>query len=160
MRAARLGLLVLIAVATASQVAAAQTEVTALERFQLFNNCEPMFLVVENLDSGELEIGLTEQRLQAAAESRLRGARLYTSTRGPYLYVNINTFSVAFSVKLEYNKLLFDAASGSAYPATTWEVGSTGTHGRNAEYIVSVLSGLLDQFLTEYLRVNEAACER
>ena len=143
------------------QGAAGQTEVTAYDRFRLFNNCEPMFLVVENLDSGELEIGLTEQRLQAAAESRLRGARLYSSTRGtPYLYVNINTFSVAFNVILEYKKLLFDAASVSSYPATTWRVGSTGTHGRNAEYIVSVLSGLLDEFLTAYLRVNEAACER
>ena len=151
----------LIAVATTPQAVAAQAEVAALDRFKLFNNCEPMYLLVENLDSDDLEIGLTEQRLQAAAESRLRGARLYSSTRGtPYLYVNINTFSVAFSVRLEYNKLLFDAASVSSYPATTWKVGSTGTHGRNAEYIVSVLSGLLDEFLTAYLRVNEAACER
>ena len=158
MRAARLGLLVPIAVAATVHGAAAQT---AGERFQLFNDCRPMYLLVESLDSNELELGLTEQRLQAAAESRLRGARLYSSTRGaPYLYVNINTFSVAFSVRLEYNKLLFDAASVSSYPATTWNVGSTGTHGRSAEYIVSSLSGLLDQFLTEYLRVNEDACER
>ena len=161
MRAARLGLLVLIAVATASQVAAAQTEVTAHERFQLFNNCGPMYLIVEGLRGGELEIGLTEQRLQAAVESRLRGARLYSSTaRTPYLYVNVNLFSVAFSLRVEYKKLLLDGASGTSYVATTWEAAGTGTHGRNPEFIVSTLSGYMDEFLTEYLRVNEAACER
>ena len=33
-----------------------------------------------------------------------------------------------------------------------------GTHGQSAEFIVSNLSGTLDKFLTEYLRMNESAC--
>ena len=33
-----------------------------------------------------------------------------------------------------------------------------GAHGQNANFIVSSLSELLDKFLAEYLRVNEAAC--
>ena len=157
MRAARLGLLVLIAVAATPQVAAAQTA----ERFRLFNDCRPMSLVVEGLGSDELELGLTEQRLQAAVESRLRGARLYESRADDaYFYVNVNVFGPAFSVSLEYNKLVLDLASGATNFATTWNVRGTGTHGRNAEYIVSSLSGFLDEFLTEYLRVNEATCER
>lgn len=46
------------------------------ERFELFNACRPMRLVVEGLPDRAAAIGLTEQSLQAAAESRLRGARL------------------------------------------------------------------------------------
>ena len=42
--------------------------------------------------------------------------------------------------------------------AETWTAGSVGTHGSKADDIVSKLSELLDKFLTNYLRVNEAAC--
>ena len=53
-------------------------ESTDFERFQLFNNCEPMSLVVRlNITKGETGRNLTKERLQFAAESRLRGARLF-----------------------------------------------------------------------------------
>ena len=160
MRAARLGLLVLIAVATASQVAAAQTEVTARERFQLFNNCEPMYLIVEDVSDDAVDIGLTRERLQFAVESRLRSARLYTSTPFPFLSVAVTVLGVAFNLNVQYFKQTVDVASGESYASPTWGRTSTGTHSRDPEFIVSALSGYMDQFLTEYLRVNEAACER
>ena len=71
MLTATLGLLALVAVA-----APGQDSETTLNRFQLFNNCEPMRLVVEDLSDDAKEIGLTTERLVVAAESRLRGARL------------------------------------------------------------------------------------
>ena len=160
MRAARLGLLVLIAVATAPQVAAAQTEVTALDRFRLFNDCRPLFLFVEDVSDDAVDIGLTRERLQFAVESRLRSARLYTSTTSPFLSVTVTVLGVAFNLNVKYFKQTVDVASGESYPSPTWWRHSTGTHRRDPEFIVSALSGYMDQFLTEYLRVNEAACER
>ena len=134
-------------------------EVTDIDRFQLFNNCDPMALVVESLHDDAADIGLTEERLQFAAESRLRGARLYTSDRSrPYLYVNVNVAGKAFSTSLKYVKKMRNLATGNTGVASAWSRGITGTHGEAAEFIISGLSGLLDRFLTEYLRVNESAC--
>ena len=117
MSAARLGLLVLMAVAATVQGAAAQTEVSEYDRFQLFNNCEPMYLVVEPLPDEAADIGLTEQRLQFAVESRLRGARLYNSTRGtPFLYVEVKVAGAAFSLSLVYVKQTVDVVERRELP--------------------------------------------
>ena len=77
---------------------------------------------------------------------------------GAYLYLNVNVVGAAFNISLDYKKNVRDLASDEVYTATTWDGGAVGTHGGNAEYIVSGVSMYLDQFLTEYLRVNEAAC--
>ena len=146
----------LLAVAMAT---APVQDVTDFDRFRLFNNCESMFLLVESLGDDAADIGLTKERLQVAAESRLRGARLFTLDRNrPYLYVNVNVSSRAFSTSLVYTKNMRDLATGITGAASAWERGLTGTHGKDAEYVVSSLSVLLDKFLTEYLRVNESAC--
>ena len=134
----------------------------SFERFQLFNNCEPMDLMVSDFNDIEYaeNIGLSKERVQFAVESRLRGARLFRSSPGvPLLLVSVNFAGEAFTTNISYYKSLLDPASGSRGVATTWEEGSVGTHGRTgADFILSSLSGLLDKFLTEYLRVNESAC--
>ena len=76
----------------------------------------------------------------------------------PFLYVRVDAVGRAFHVALEYHKQVVDVASDEAYATRTWRVGGTGTG--DVDYIVSALSRYLDEFLTEYLRVNEAACER
>ena len=134
-----------------------------LERFRLFNACSPMELVIETLTDKEATIGLTKEALQAAVESRLRTARLYTvdSAKANYswLYVNILVVVRAYSIRVLYHKRVTDEF-GETFPAPTWGAvkGTTGTHGGNADYIVSSLSRHLDNFLAEYLRVNESAC--
>ena len=155
MMTAKLGLLALVAVA-----ATGQDFETRFNRFQLFNNCQPMRLLVEPLPDAAADIELTEERLVLAAESRLRGARLYTAEGfGAYLYLNVNVVGDAFNISLEYRKNVRDLASGEVYLTTTWDTGAAGMHGRTgAEFIVSGVSRYLDQFLTEYLRVNEVAC--
>ena len=131
------------------------------ERFRLFNACNHMNLVVEHLNDDAAAIGLTEDALQTAAESRLRAARLYTddSKRAlwSYLYVRVTVSGLAFSLSVKYNKMMTDDF-GRAGSVPTWETGSAGRHGRDAGYIVSALSQHLDKFLAAYLRVNEAAC--
>ena len=91
-------------------------EVSAYDRFRLFNECRPMRLIVETLDDDALAIDLTEDSIQAAVESRLRSARLYDSesTIGAYLYINVNVLgsgSTAYSLTLAYNKPLLDPVS-------------------------------------------------
>ncbi|MDE0455924.1 MAG: hypothetical protein OXI15_01405 [Chromatiales bacterium] len=129
-------------------------------RFQLYANCEPMNLIVEELHPVAADIGLKLESIVAAAESRLRSARLYRSAAMPYLYVNVILTRTAFGIRLEYNKSVFDAHSGEVFSAATWLVSSAGSHGSDSSYIMSAISEHLDQFLVEYLRVNEEACER
>ena len=122
-----------------------------IARFELFADCRPMYLVVESLSPHASKIGLTKEAIRAAAESRLRSARLYRSIRSaPYLYINVNVVGRGFSI-----------SSGNRGLATTWDRGSAGTHGGSgANYILSSISRHMDEFLVEFLRVNEKACEK
>ena len=56
-------------------------DVSDFDRFQLFNECRPIDLVVADYGvsgrSGWTNIGLTMDRIQTMAESRLRAGRLY-----------------------------------------------------------------------------------
>ena len=154
MMTAKLGLLALVMVSATGQDAP-----TPYDRFQLFNNCQPMRLAVEELPDAAADIKLTTERLVLAAESRLRGARLYTEDFDqPFLYLNVNVVGAAFNTSLEYRKHVLDPVTSEYFWTTTWDAGATGQHGGDAEYIVSDVSYQLDRFLTEYLRVNEAAC--
>ncbi len=145
---------------TASTVQA--QAVSDLDRFKLFNACRPMELVVEELRPNAQEIGLTEERIQLAAESRLRAARLYTESREKanytYLYVYIHVVGHVFTIVVSYYKLVTDQVNNSNGLAITWIADSTGTHGGDAGFIIQGLSSHLDEFLAGYLRVNESAC--
>ena len=113
----------------------------------------------------EAEIGLTEERIQTIAESRLRAARLYQDGgldallwADHYLYVNVLVVGNAFTFKVGYHKKLHDEKSGMSNFAQTWTTGAAGTHGRDAGYILQNLSENIDRFIVEYLRVNEGSC--
>lgn len=152
--------LLLSALALPFSASGAAGEITDHKRFQLFNYCRPMRLLVEDLSDGASKIGLTKEAIQATAESRLRSARLYDSGASHYLYVNVNVVGRAHSISLEFIKRVRDILSGNTGMATTWDVGSTGTHGGSANYILSLISQRMDKFLVEFLRVNEKACEK
>ena len=137
-------------------------DVSDIDRFQLFNECGPMKLAVTQYkdNAAWADIGLTVDRLQTMAESRLRAARLYDARALPYLYVNVNVVGRGFSWGMDYKKLVYDAVSDETFYATTWNIGSAGTHGRDAGFILQGLSEHLDRFILEYLRVNEHACDQ
>lgn len=162
----------LISVLLALTCCAAGAEDGTLEdrraRFELFNNCTPMDFVIEHLDADMANIGLTEDALTAAVESRLRAARVFESepSMGAYLYVNVNTLDresthqtiVGYSIGVSFNKYLLDPRYDSSGMASTWNVGSIGRGG--GAHILSNVSRHLDRFLMEYLRVNEEACTK
>lgn len=125
----------------------------------LYTACQPIALVVESLPDGAADIGLSKQAVVNAGESRLRSARIYDQSAQAYLYININVVGGAHSIDLRLNKVLFDPLTQSQIAAVTWTLGGTGTHGRNAQYILGGLSEYLDSFLVDFLRVNESACD-
>ena len=159
MRRRIIWLVLLAIVAPAPAARAFAQEVSAFDRFQLFNECRPMRLTVERLPADAAEIDLTEAAIQAAVESRLRSARLYDADADPYLYVNVFVVGRAYAFDLEYKKVVYDQVSTELGFAATWKSGNVGTHGGGAAFILSNLAGHMDRFLVEYLRVNESACD-
>lgn len=153
---------------TANKNAQFEAEITAeekerFERFDLFNSCKPVYLWIGELPDSATAIGLTEEALQAAAESRLRIAQLYTedASKSDYalLSVAVAMGSLIFDTTVSYKKALTDAF-GVTGLATTWNSRTMITfHEGKPSLIVSDLSQHLDKFLAAYLRVNEEACE-
>ena len=138
-----------------------------LDRFNLWNDCRPIDLVIENLSDGAAEIGLELEDIEIAARSRMRSARLYTEEAPTpqsledyhRLYINVAVVGNAFNISIEYDKYVHHLPSDGANLATTWDTGGTGTHGQDANYIISTLSQYMDRFIDEYLRVNDSACD-
>ena len=131
------------------------------QQFDLFVNCQPMNLVVEPLNPGAMMIGLTNRDIAMAAESRLRSARLYAYDRASSrLHIIVAVTGMAFSIVLTFEKILHDNITKLDGFASTWVQGFTGTHGRIKAYVLSALSSQMDEFLFEYRRVNERACEK
>lgn len=153
------------AVVTAPFLAIAQgsNTPTNLDYFKLWNKCAPTELVVESLSSKAIEIGLSIERIETLARSRLRAARIYSDwSSETYLYVRVTVGSTYYGLDIQFKKILFDAlssekADGQGF-ATTWDRGSAGSHGQDAGYIVQHVSEHIDEFIDEYLRVNAEAC--
>ena len=137
----------------------------SFDRFELWNACKPVRLFVyptgseEDLSDNASKIGLTEERIETLVRSRLRAARIYDAdVYSPYLYVNVNVFNITFSINLEFKKLVIDTVSREQGTAKTWGIRSTGTHGRDAGFILQAVSEHTDEFIDEYLRVNAKSC--
>ena len=145
-----------------------------VERFELFAHCRPMRLLVENLSNDAKELGLSEDVIWTAAESRLRSAGIYTEEVEPFgrmLYVRVGVAGGAYAVEVDFLKSfvdyslavetdsLLDALQSGGYgKATTWDSSGLGTHGTRPEVVMGEVARHLDRFLADYLRVNEDHC--
>ena len=134
--------------------------VTRFDRFRLWDNCQPMDLIVASTSKDTNDLRLTKETIATAVRSRLRAARLYDTSALPFVRVYVQIVGSAFSTDFRYYKMVKDLASGHENAATSWSRGSTGTHGRDSSYILSAISEHTDEFIDEYLRVNEEACAR
>ncbi len=105
-------------------------------------------------------IGLTEERIRAKCELRLRQAGLEpipsTTPSGDSLEITVFIIGSAFHVEMQFIRdVLFEANGRSYYTtASTWQEGGTGTHGKDPEYIIRRLDECFDSFLNEYLKAN------
>ena len=152
-------ILAIIMVLVAAMPVSAAEKISDSDRFRLWNNCKPVGLCVENLLKDATDIRLTKDAVTVAVRSRLRAARLYsTSCSTPFLGVRVIFFGPAYDILIRYNKWFSDPATGVSHGETTWRSGAIGTHGGDASYILSEVSMYVDHFIDEYLRVNEPAC--
>ncbi len=155
---------VIVAVLAVALPSRSAAQADSLNRFRLYNACAQIDLVVADVPEEGDAIGLTRERVQVLAESRLRAARLYDADATPYLYVNVGVLvsdyreQGAYSITLQFNKALYDSASERSGRAVTWQRGRYGMHGGDAGFIMQNLSERLDHFVLEYLRINEDAC--
>ena len=78
--------------------------------------------------------------------------------RTDYLYINTNVVGKAFSIGVDFKQWL-RKEEGWIIPAITKNYNVTGTHGGSSTYIMSAISGIVDEFIDDYLRVNENACK-
>ena len=130
-----------------------------IDRFQLWAECRTMHLVVEGLHDDAARIGLTEDSIETAVRSRLRAARLYTTDFSfQYLYVHVSVRSFVFFTGIKFIKIMTDPRSNESGFAATWSTSSIGTHEKNSNYILGGVLQHVDEFIDEYLRVNESAC--
>ena len=151
--------LVFVTCSSAAPLRAAEwTEEERIERFQLFNECKAFDFSIADLGSEAEKIGVTNDAVQAAVESRLRAARLYDSANVFLLKLDINLVGGAFHIRLNFFKPTIDLATKEPYVSATWGTGFTGIHGGNSGFVTSSLAQVMDYFLVEFLRVNEDAC--
>ena len=137
--------------------------------FQLYNACKPLDIAVTH-DIGESMRVLVEEEIEAALESRLRAARLYDSESSSYLsiYVQLLESRVGgrqvgwvYATDFEFVKRVRDKASGISRLLPTWKRGHLGIAPDSGvgDAILGIIRGSMDQFLADYLRVNESMCE-
>ena len=127
-----------------------------LERFGLLNECRPVVLDLILPDDAPRELA---KRTRVATESRLRSARLLSADARSLLRVHVNVVDRAFSVNISYVKLMRDLETGLVGLAGFWSRGSTGVYGGvDVGFIVSSVAEKVDEFLADYLRINDAAC--
>ena len=155
--------MILVGFLLAGSPPAAGQEITDYDLFQLWNDCDPVFLVVRDLHDSAEKVGLTKQRIQTMAESRLRAARIYSLTGINYLYVRVNYLeSGVFDAIVAFKPIVHRDWSSDHRAKTnhtqTWSTGSTGQSAGNSGFIMQSLSEHIDKFINEYLRVNAGSC--
>ena len=104
------------------------------------------------------------------AESRLRAARLYEPQKSgdrtpPFLAVEVEAMvgetTNAIAVNVEFFRLMVNPSTEGSVVVSTWRRGSYGYFGNRADpfdMVHTYLSDFVDEFIRDYLRVNEDDC--
>ena len=153
------GLVLALTVFLGSAALAQEEQVTDFDRFQLWNDCQPVSLLagMEPEEAGETA-GLTVEAIETAVRSRLRAARVYDASAGPHVYVYVHVVGPAFHMSFDFFRRFIDSDSYTLVYAISWQTGATGTHSDDPGFILGGVSQATDAFIDEYLRVNADAC--
>lgn len=133
------------------------------KRFQLYVDCEPMYVFVKDLSPDADKIGLTKARIMTATEARLRSAHIFNekASGSPFLVLYVDVVGLAFHIDLALMKGVKDPLySQTVGLVPTWLSQRTGMHGQRSDFILSVIQELLDHLIVEYLQVNQDACDQ
>ena len=158
----------LVAAFLLSASSASASEVSDLDRFELWAGCAPVAELVDDVDGDAEQLALDRSDVVTAVRSRLRSARIFDDAADTWLFVNITVSGPAFSVDVEFMRdveVLWNKPDGTKLYSglvgftATWMAGSTGTHGNDPSYILWSVAHQIDKFIDEYLRVNADACQ-
>ena len=141
--------------------------------FKLWNECQPIAFSVHLQGKNEAsKIGLTKEAIETAVRSRLRGARIFRNNpdlrsqspkreRNGFLQVQVHLGATYVSWSIRFEKLMTDWPTDLlGWTPTGWRTGAFGGHRDDSYYIVSSIAPGIDEFIDDYLRVNESACGR
>ena len=154
------------------------------DRFRLFTGCEPVRIGYVTIQDEEGDLDLSAERVETAVRSRLRGARIYYSgpttaeaaremagenplreglfrlrlEKAPILGVYVNVVGQAFNLDVRMLQEVYNTNVDRDGLATTWSASVTGTHRQTSSFVLGTVSEVMDNFIDEYLRVNEEAC--
>lgn len=138
------------------------------EQLLLYTGCRKVGVVVAS--GGQRVAGMPgEEAQEAMLESRLRTARLYAADATDlYLGVSIegnpiSSFDGAyrFDLAVDFRRLVQNPSRPDDIGwATVWSRGGTGDWYRAdpKPMFREAVEGILDEFIRDYLRVNESAC--
>ena len=147
----------------------------------LANECKPISFIVE-VTADDVEFAAdARQRLSTLVETRLRSARLYYQFAHVYLSVSLvfiesmagvedgslrgyaGSYNVGYrSPAIVINHPIADPEVNYPFPVlvTIWERNGVtiGPPNRQPNYTIETAMSIVDQFILEYLRANEAFC--
>ena len=154
--------LICAALTLVSSFASGQEDVTEYDLWKLCSNEDIVELVIEELTEEALDSGITGQRIQNLAESRLRAARIFNDGRFPsrnYLYINLNAGSLSegntrlyYSISTRFTQRLRNESLGIEGFAVTWNLSGLGIGDDTS--IMQRISEHVDEFVLEFLKVR------
>ena len=142
------------------------SEAEARDLFGLWNECRPIAfeLNFENRAKAK-DLGLTREDIYELVRNRIQTARIYTEDyeppTGKRLEIGVRVGSKAepaFSYLMIFVKQLKDEETGLSLGAASWLKEALEPHRGESAVILFLISQALDEFINDYLRVNESAC--
>ena len=139
--------------------AGAQTPITDGDRFAFWNSCFPVELLVDHQDTDSAVAGVSSGIIAMFVKNRLEEAEVYgEAPQYGRLYIHVLIVEDAYNVQVSFHKFIQDWQSEINGYAATYHYGITGMHEERDDQILAAVFTLVDQFMEDYLRVNEAAC--
>ena len=150
-------LLVLLALAAAPPSPLSGQTQADFDRFTLFTECRPPYssVYVRGDEAAEMHLALDRMLADRMEAAGLGRRDEYDLTEVLEVDARTQDDGPAFMIRATLMKEVHDHSSGTVFLASTWESLRVGTHDGSADPVMQALSGVLDEFIAEYLRVND-----
>ncbi|MYA33279.1 MAG: hypothetical protein F4164_06370 [Gemmatimonadales bacterium] len=135
------------------------------ENFSLFTDCASLWFMPTVSDPDD-ELGLSLDRVRTLVRSRLRAAGIYQdadpehATASRILWVRVTVIGRAWKIRMHISTFFPDPLTDRQLVLEIWSHENFGTHGGDPGFVLGLLSEGVDEFIDEYLRVNEEACSQ
>jgi hypothetical protein len=121
-------------------------------------NYKTPWILVESIEENPLKLSDTEVMTRAELRARAVGLQPNKYAEPQFLSVTVTIVGAAFSVDVSFHRIADWVTPDGDVPrgmVVTWTRATTGTHGRDKEYVLSAVASLIDEFLNAYLKANQ-----